>query len=50
MKAVSGFKCQLCKTFMRHGHQIIEHLKGRKHKANYEVSHELLHFLHNVCS
>jgi hypothetical protein len=38
VKAVSGFRCQLCKTFMRHGHQIIQHLKGKKHNANYEVS------------
>ncbi|CAB4012635.1 Zinc finger 318 [Paramuricea clavata] len=36
VKAVSGFKCQLCKIFMRHGHQIIEHLKGKKHYTNYK--------------
>ena len=45
VKAVSGFRCQLCKTFMRHGHQIIQHLKGKKHNANYEVSFSFVFLL-----
>ncbi|XP_028395922.1 zinc finger protein 318-like isoform X2 [Dendronephthya gigantea] len=36
VKAVSGFKCQMCKNFMRHGNEIIQHLKGKKHSSNYE--------------
>lgn len=37
MKAVSGFNCRLCKTFIRCGNDVINHIKGKKHQMNYKV-------------
>ena len=37
MKAVSGFNCRLCKTFIRCGNDVINHIKGKKHQNNYKV-------------
>ena len=37
MKAVSGFNCRLCKTFIRCGNDVINHIKGKKHQINYKV-------------
>ena len=37
VKAVSGFNCRLCKTFIRCGNDVINHIKGKKHQINYKV-------------
>ena len=37
VKAVSGFNCRLCKTFIRCGNDVISHIKGKKHQKNYQV-------------
>ncbi|XP_020608100.1 uncharacterized protein LOC110046740 isoform X2 [Orbicella faveolata] len=37
VKAVSGFNCRLCKTFIRCGNDVISHIKGKKHQKNYQT-------------
>ena len=37
VKAVSGFNCRLCKTFIRCGNDVISHIRGKKHQKNYQV-------------
>ncbi|XP_032221659.2 glutamic acid-rich protein isoform X2 [Nematostella vectensis] len=35
VKAVSGFNCRLCKTFIMNGADVMKHVKARKHQKNY---------------
>lgn len=37
VKAVSGFNCRLCKSFIRSGGDVIQHIKGRKHQMKYKT-------------
>ncbi|XP_068682348.1 DNA ligase 1-like isoform X2 [Montipora foliosa] len=37
VKAVSGFNCRLCKSFIRCGGDVIQHIKGKKHQIKYNT-------------
>ncbi|XP_020900220.1 glutamic acid-rich protein isoform X2 [Exaiptasia diaphana] len=37
VKAVTGFQCRLCRSFIQHGRDVLSHVKGRKHQTNYRT-------------